>query len=379
MNTNEFIEKARKVHGDKYDYSKIEYINNNTKVCIICPEHGEFWQMPYKHLKGNGCSKCSKKYNYTTEEWIEEARKKHLNDKYDYSKVQYVNNHTKVCIICPKHGEFNIRPIDFLNGQNCRLCSTKNNTLFKNSNTKDFITKAKEIHGDKYDYSKVEYVNNKTKVCIICPEHGEFWQIPNSHLNGSGCNKCGIEKRGKQKRTKVKDFINRAKIIHNDKYDYSKVEYVNTDAKVCIVCHKKDKEGNEHGEFWQTPHAHLCGQGCPKCLRSTMEECVSAILDNKNIKYEQQKTFLWLKNKNKLRLDFYLPDYNVAIECQGRQHFEIVESFGGVESFKYMQNNDKIKKNLCKQNNVALYYITYKEDINEKISQILNSIKNVQS
>ncbi len=375
MNTNEFIEKSRKVHGDKYDYSKAEYINSKTKVCIICPEHGEFWQMPYKHLQGNGCSKCSKKYNYTTEEWIEEARKKHLNDKYDYSKVQYINNHTKVCIICPKHGEFNIRPIDFLNGQNCPKCTHRSYSYI----TEEFIEKARKIHGDKYDYSKSEYINNHTKVCIICPEHGEFWQIPNSHLNGNGCNKCAIEKRGRQKRTKVKDFINRAKIIHNDKYDYSKVEYVNTDTKVCIVCHKKDKEGNEHGEFWQTPHAHLCGQGCPYCKQSTMEECVSVILDNKNIKYERQKTFLWLKNKNKLRLDFYLPDYNIAIECQGRQHFEIVESFGGVEGFKYIQNNDKIKKNLCKQNNVQLYYMTYKEDINEKMTQILKSIKNVQS
>ena len=371
MNTIDFIEKAKEIHGDKYDYSKTVYINGSTKVCIICPEHGEFWQMPYKHLQGQGCSKCSKKYNYTTDEWVQEAEKIHFDKKYDYSKVKYINNHTKVCIICPKHGEFNIRPNDMLNGQGCKLCGIEKNKIEKVSNTNIFIEKAKKVHGDKYDYSKVKYINNHTKVCIICPKHGEFWQIPNSHLNGSGCKLCGIEARRKQRVSSLNDFVEKSKIIHNNKYDYSKVKYINTDTKVCIIC-------PEHGEFWQMPYDHLQGQGCSKCYRSVLEENVAIILKEKNINYTQQKTFSWLKNKNKLRLDFYLPDYNIAIECQGRQHFEIVESFGGIEGFKYIQNNDKIKKILCEKNNLKLYYITYKENVDEKISKILNDIKNVQ-
>ena len=128
LTTEEFVERAKKIHGDKYDYSKVEYINNSTEVCIICSKHGEFWQKPEKHLRGHGCAKCCK-------------------------------------------------------------------TGIK-SNTNDFIEKAKIVHGDKYDYSKVEYVNNHTKVCIICPIHGEFWQTPNSHLNGNGCFDCSYIERG---------------------------------------------------------------------------------------------------------------------------------------------------------------------------------------
>jgi rubrerythrin len=117
----------------------------------------------------------------------------------------------------------------------------------------DFIRSARKVHGDKYDYSKVVYKNNKTDVCIICPIHGEFYQTPNSHLKGRGCPICG----GTKKSTK-EDFIIKAKQVHGDKYDYSKVVYVNNQIKVCIIC-------PIHGEFYQTPKNHLSGQGCPKC------------------------------------------------------------------------------------------------------------------
>ena len=125
----------------------------------------------------------------TTEEFIHEARKKHGN-KYDYSKVVYLNNHTKICIICPKHGEFWQLPLNHLSGRGCPKCAHEGNGERCRSSKKEFIKKAREKHGDKYDYSKVEYVNCETKVCIICPQHGEFWQSPNSHLIGHGCPKC---------------------------------------------------------------------------------------------------------------------------------------------------------------------------------------------
>ena len=185
----EFIASAREVHGDKYDYSKVEYVCALTKVCIICPEHGDFWQEANSHLRGQGCPKCKyEKQSSSTEEFIQKAHKVH-GDKYDYSKVEYDGYKTKVCIICPKHGEFWQTPNSHLNGNGCPKCKGEKQTC----TTDEFIAKAKKIHGDKYDYSKVEYVNNHTKVCIICPEHGEFWQIPSSHLQGKGCPKCGIE------------------------------------------------------------------------------------------------------------------------------------------------------------------------------------------
>ena len=185
MTKEEFIQKAKSVHGDKYDYSKVEYMGCKTKVCIICPEHGEFWQRPDVHLKEFGCGKCSGKHKYTTEEYIQKAKEVH-GDKYDYSKTEYINARTKVCIVCPEHGEFWSTPNVLLNGHSCPKCSQPHTK----SNKEEFIAKAREVHGNKYDYSNVEYIDSKTLICIICPEHGEFWQTPNNHLRGAGCPTC---------------------------------------------------------------------------------------------------------------------------------------------------------------------------------------------
>ena len=184
--TEQFIEEARMTHGDKYDYSKVEYENNKKPVCIICPEHGEFWQAPQNHLsQKQGCPLCNhRSYKYTTEEFIQRAREVH-GDKYDYSKAVYERKNKKVCIICPEHGEFWQAPEKHLSGQDCPKCQ-KNYRLTK----EDFIRKARLAHGNKYDYSKVDFKNVETKVCIICPEHGEFWQTPHAHMTGQGCQKC---------------------------------------------------------------------------------------------------------------------------------------------------------------------------------------------
>ena len=250
--TEEFVRKAKEIHGDKYDYSKVEYTKAQTKVCIICPEHGEFWQTPNGHLSGAGCPKCADiikklKQVMPVEDFIKKAQEVHCY-KYDYSKVEYVNSKTKVCIICPEHGEFWQAPSEHLSGKGCAKCAGHIPYTVES-----WIQKANEIHKDKYDYSKVKYVNSSTPVCIICPEHGEFWQIPNGHLRGKGCPKCA----GTKKLT-IDDFITKARYIHSDKYDYSKVEYKNARTKVCIIC-------PEHGEFWQTPWGHLSGKGCPNC------------------------------------------------------------------------------------------------------------------
>ena len=185
----DFIERARKVHGDKYDYSKVNYVNNCTPITIICPIHDEFPQTPNSHLSGHGCPHCSGNKKLTKEDFIEKAREVH-GDKYDYSKVNYVSSKTLVSIICPIHGEFEQTPNNHLRGSGCPHCSGT-----KKLTKEDFIKKAREIHGDKYDYSKVNYVNNRTKVTIICPIHGEFPQRPSSHLNGKGCPHCGDRKK----------------------------------------------------------------------------------------------------------------------------------------------------------------------------------------
>ena len=190
-----FIEKSKKVHNGKYDYSYVNYINAHTKITIICPTHGEFEQIPWNHQQGNGCPNCSeisrrKNKTLTTEEFIKKARKVH-GDKYDYSKVIYKKAIEKVCIICPIHGEFYQRPNNHQNGDCCPFCYNDNKKL----GIDEFIKKSNIIHKNRYDYSKVVYKDNRTKVKIICPEHGEFWQTPSSHLQGHGCPKCGDLKR----------------------------------------------------------------------------------------------------------------------------------------------------------------------------------------
>ena len=348
-----FIKKARKVHGDKYDYSKVDYVNSATKVCIICskPGHGEFEQTPNHHLSGCGCHKCgvenrSKKRTSTKEEFIEKSKEKH-GDKYDYSKVKYVDAKSKVCVVCPEHGEFWQIPYHHTKGCCCPKCGAEKKT----SSKEKFIKKARKLHGDKYDYSKVEYVNSYTKVCIICPEHGEFEQMPYQHTNGSGCPKCKGDKIRESLSYSKEDFIKKANETHNDKYDYTKVEYVNANTKVCIICSK-------HGEFEQIPSEHIRGNGCPKCNLSHLERSVMNYLDEVKISYDYQKRFKWLGMQS---LDFYLPDYNVGIECQGEQHFFPVDFAGnGVEwackEFDKLVSRDKRKKALCEKHGIKLLY-----------------------
>ena len=267
----QFIEKAKHIHKNIYDYSKVRYIGSRTKVCIICPEHGEFWQTPNSHLNRQGCPKCGiikahKPQSLTKEEFILKAREVH-GWKYDYSKVKYVNNKTNVCIICPEHGEFWQKPYAHLSNQGCPKCRYILSSKKLSFTNNDFIKKAKEIYNNKYDYSKVDYVNNHTKVCIICPEHGEFWQTPNNFLNKHACQKCGKFSRIKKQSLTKEEFILKAREVHGWKYDYSKVDYKNYKTKVCIIC-------PEHGEFWQTPDAHLSNQGCYKCKHSKLEDLV---------------------------------------------------------------------------------------------------------
>ena len=183
LTQDEFIKKAKALHGDKYDYSQVNYINMHTNVDIICKEHGLFSQAPSNHLRGRGgCCICNR-YLLQRRDFndvISQANKCH-NNKYDYSKYNYVNNRTKSIIICPVHGEFHQNMTHHLRGKGCPLCASNHK-----DDKQSFIEKARAIHGDIYDYSEVEYVNSFTKVKIIDPEFGCFYQTPNSHLNGRG-------------------------------------------------------------------------------------------------------------------------------------------------------------------------------------------------
>lgn len=190
---NEFIKKANTIHQNKYDYSKINYSTNKIPVEIICPIHGSFWQAPGDHLKGHGCSKCSGKYKPTTKEWIEKAKKIH--PEFDYSKVNYIDNKTPIIIICKKHNEeFSVIPTNFIKSEiNCPKCRAEYKHNLYTKTTKQFIEEARKVHGNKYDYSKVEYIDKNTPVIIVCSKHGEFKQRSSVHLEGWGCKKCSLK------------------------------------------------------------------------------------------------------------------------------------------------------------------------------------------
>lgn len=409
-NTEEFIQKAKAIYGDRYDYSKVEYKGNKEKVCIICSEHGEWWMSPNNHLRGHRCPSCYGTPKHTNEEFVAMARKVH-GDKYDYSKVQYDGNKKKVCIICPKHGEFWQCAQTHTRGSGCPKCTHRvritlddfirrsiavhtikydyssiipKPKIRKNKKVKPvkikepkktwlitpetFIERAALKHDNKYDYSKTQYVGRQEKICIICPIHGEFWQNPHFHLQGGNCPKCvgGV-------RLTTEQFVEKAKLVHGNKYDYSKVEYKNTSTKVCIIC-------REHGEFWQTPNNHLFGAGCPTCPQSNLEGEIRQFLIKNNIKFEQEKTFSWLVFSRKMFLDFFLPEYGVGIECQGGQHFSPIDLFGGEIFYKMTLERDKAKKELCEKHGIkVLYYsnahIDYPYPVFESVRQLLKAIK----
>uniref|UniRef100_A0A6C0HMM5 Uncharacterized protein n=1 Tax=viral metagenome TaxID=1070528 RepID=A0A6C0HMM5_9ZZZZ len=185
LTNNLFIDKATKIHGDKYDYTQVEYKNGNTKIKIICKEHGIFVQLPQNHLKGQNCPICSNRFKFTNEIFIEKAQKIHGN-KYGYAEINYINNQTKIKILCKEHGYFNQIPMNHLKGNQCYKCSN----IVKTND--DFIAKANIIHKNMYIYDKTNYKSARKKVIIECTIHGEFTQSPNDHLNGCGCQRCSI-------------------------------------------------------------------------------------------------------------------------------------------------------------------------------------------
>lgn len=294
--TEYFIEKSKKIHDNKYDYSMVEYKNNKIKVKIICPEHGIFEQTPDSHYS-RGCDKCGGTYKLNTEE---------------------------------------------------------------------FINKSIKIFDNKYDYSLVEYKNNSTKIKIICSEHGVFEQTPSNHLNHkSECPRCAYSIKGELIRLSTKEFIENAKKIHNDKYNYSLVNYNNSHCKIKIICPK-------HGIFIQKPNSHLSGCGCPTCNTSKGEMLIRNYLKENNIKFKPQKTFKKCNYKYALRFDFYLIDYNLCIEFNGIQHYKPIDFFGGTKTLILNNERFEIKEKFCTDNNIRLLVIRYDENVINKLRDSLN-------
>lgn len=184
LTKQEFVDRCNKIHVGIFDYTFSEYINNSTKVDIICRKHGIFKQTPTNHFAGQGCPSCGGTKKLNTTEFIKKAKNVH-NNQYDYSESNYITAHIDVKIICNEHGVFNQTPANHLSGKGCPSC-----VGLKRLNKELFIEKAKKTHGENYKYSKVVYKGNKIKVLILCDIHGDFNQTPDSHMRGVGCPSC---------------------------------------------------------------------------------------------------------------------------------------------------------------------------------------------
>jgi len=460
--TNAFIKKSKEKFGNKFDYSKVKYVDSQTPITLICKEHGEFSVSMYAHLsaKDGGCPLCSKTNKLSTDYIIKRCQKIY-GDKYDYSKIEYKGGNAKtetVEIICPIHGSF-FKTYENINNRDCGCPKCAKDEKRQSgiiSKGKNFIEKSKNKFGDKFDYSEVKYVDSQTPITLICNEHNiKFSITPNQHLNTrfGGCKVCHTqyiestktknirtklteEERKERRReleknhfieraikkfgdrfdyseieyidsqtpiniidkasnnemfsikpcnflssvhgrkdtldVKRKKFIEKARKLHGDKYDYSKVEYKSDKERVCIICPK-------HGEFWMTPHNHLAthrgGCGCPKCANtvSKLEESIINRLTKENIKFK--KEYANKKLFGKMRGDFFIESHNVMIECQGRQHFEEINSlhfaYGGCLSNQIERDYNFNK--CCKNANIKLFY--YFDKDNSKGIDYLNDKK----
>jgi hypothetical protein len=318
ITTEKFILKAHKIHNNRYDYSSSIYVSAKGKVFVKCKIHGKFCVSPDNHIgKASGCPKC-------------------------------------------RHSEGGKKIALKLRGR-----SHNNFSKTIPSRKENFLNEARRIHGNRYDYSKVIYKSNKTRIIIVCKVHGDFKSQPLNHLHSKiGCPVCVRENR----RTSKDGFITQANEIHNKKYDYTEVNYISGAKGVSIIC-------PIHGRFLQKPVKHLGGHGCQKCNSSHGERLIRKWLIYKNIDFNEQMVFENCTNpktKRKLKFDFYIKSNNSCIEFDGEQHFRPSRD-GKITAEKVIeiQIRDKIKNDFCQMANISLLRIPYTK-LN-KIDIILNN------
>lgn len=296
--------------------------------------------------------KCKVGRNPMKEDDIIKRYKELYGDKFDYSLFKYINGKTKGKIKCNTCGTiFKQRPDSHLAGNGCPNCAKKYIAELKRIPQQEIIKRFTEIHGNKYDYSKILVGRINDKVEIICQidNHASFWQTINNHLKGHGCPICRHINQAISITLDQKEVIERFINLHGDRFGYGHFVYKGMNEKGEIECF-------EHGIFLQTPNNHLKGQGCPKCNYSKGEAALEAIFIKNNIKYEPQHKLPFCNYE----YDFHLPDYGILVEFHGRQHYEPVDRFGGLERFKEQLDRDAKKRSLARDYSTPLIEIHYK-------------------
>lgn len=374
---DEFVRRARSKHGDRYQYLPDNFDGATKYTTIICPVHGVFKQVAEAHYRGQGCPRCrndsaSDRCKMPFDEFVRRSRIEH-GDRYEYLSTIYDGTGFKTQIVCPDHGMFEQLAMNHLVGHGCPKCAEIVRCRKRRSSTREFIEKARRKHGNRYGYSRVEYVDAHTNVIIICQNHGEFAQTPNGHLGGHGCPTCKPIIIGNKKRSNAQEFIKKAKRIHGNKYGYEKVEYARNDAEVIIIC-------QDHGEFQQTPKNHLGGQGCPICKHKG-EANVGAILLDMFQRVARQAPLRI--HRRTYKFDFQIQDFArlIYVEYHGEQHYRPVDFAGkgdewAAQQFSKIQRHDQIKADWCKRNSYPLIVIPYwVEDVR---SYIVESLRELQ-
>ena len=362
-----FIKKARKIHGDKYEYIEESFKKTGSKLKIKCNKCGKiFEQVGTMHLSGCGCSYCNPPHTkLTTEQFKEKLSVTHPNLEV---LSEYISTNKPITVRCKIHDYiYTTTPHRLVQGSNCQKCYDDRRGAALRKSYEEVLNKLNILYGEKYTFPNFqkEYFNSKSKITVFCHHHGEFMSTVNKLLSNHGCPKCACERNGIRKRLPLDKCLEKCNKKHNFKYTYPKIkgEYITTSSYVTINC-------PEHGLFKQNIGTHMYGCGCPRCNESHLERDTNILLNEYKIVPNREKKFDWLRNDKTgfvLPLDFYLPDYNIAVECQGGQHFMPAEGFGGKEEFEKIKYRDLIKYHLCKDNNVKLLYIT-----NKKFKRYLN-------
>jgi hypothetical protein len=367
LTTEQFIKKAKEVHGNKYNYDKVIYEKTSKKIIITCPIHGDFQQTPNSHKYGQGCPKCgiiisNDKKTLSQQNLI--CKFSHIHkDKYSYEKTVYVNRYTKIIITCPIHGDFQQTPLMHSQGHGCVKCQKSKKDHGNIINQDFFIEKCRKIHGNKYSYEKTIYNGVRNEITISCPIHGDFQQIAGTHLYGCGCSRCSREKQSKNTLLKFsKNLISRFHNIHGNLYNYDKVKYCGMHEKVTITC-------SIHGDFEQLPYNHIYNESCcPKCVKTyfrTEEEFRQFIQSLIPSAYKTAKGEIIPKQE----LDVYIPSRKIAFEFQG----EYWHKHHHVDT----EERDERKRQSCKNLGIKLYEIwendwnNNREEIKRKVTEFI--------
>jgi len=302
LTTPDFIKRAMVVHGTTYDYRSVEYVKTDLKVKIGCSKHGIFEQTPENHLQGQGCRGCDEDRRHQSRvDWSEVERKfKKLG--IGVKAETFTTMHANMTMTCTVHGEFQRAPIVMLKAKGCPKCM-KNSRLTVDQFYEECRAKHAGIYTYKGDYSRL----NKS-ITVICPSHGDFTQLAQTHRNGGGCPKCSYDIRGDQRKDDTSVFIEKARSVHGDRYNYDNAHYRGSLRRVSIGC-------KIHGEFEQISANHLQGHNCPGCGRtaSSGEMEIAEWLRGFNIKVEiRNRTVL-----SRAEIDIYLPDHKLGIEYTG--------------------------------------------------------------